>query len=159
MSDKPKFRVMKNGYDRFEVDSTIEFYEKEIRDLKMKLEICAIKLEQSTLIMDELRARYVNVRSILNNKDLMAENVSKQALKEANEIIKSAQENADIIIREALAISSLILTDLSRLSGSVVDMKDDVKERINELYQYIEDFKLPELPNIKWLEEVENRMH
>ena len=38
-------------------------------------------------------------------------------------------------------------------------MKDDVKERINELYQYIEDFKLPELPNIKWLEEVENRMH
>ncbi|HCY06393.1 MAG: hypothetical protein WBH68_04900 [Erysipelotrichaceae bacterium] len=159
MSDKPKFRVMKNGYDRFEVDSTIEFYEKEIRDLKMKLEICAIKLEQSTLIMDELRARYVNVRSILNNKELMAENVSKQALKEANEIIKSAQENADIIIREALAISSLILTDLSRLSGSVVDMKDDVKERINELYQYIEDFKLPELPNIKWLEEVENRMH
>ena len=53
--------------------------------------------------MDELRARYVNVRSILNNKELMAENVSKQALKEANEIIKSAQENADIIIREALA--------------------------------------------------------
>ena len=47
MSDKPKFRIMKNGYDRFAVDNVISQYEKEILDLKRKLELYSAKLEQS----------------------------------------------------------------------------------------------------------------
>ena len=123
MSDKPKFRIMKNGYDRFEVDSKIDSYQQEIYDLRRKLEIYSAKLEQSTLIMEELRTRYVNVSATLSSKEQMADNISRMALQEANQIIRSAQENADMIIKEALSLSRLILTDLTKLSNSVIDMK------------------------------------
>ena len=158
MSDKPKFRIMKNGYDRFEVDSKIDSYQQEIYDLRRKLEIYSAKLEQSTLIMEELRTRYVNVSATLSIKEQMADNISRMALQEANQIIRSAQENADMIIKEALSLSRLILTDLTKLSNSVIDMKGEVKDKLDVLYKDIEDFKLPELPDLKWLEEAENRM-
>ncbi len=158
MSDKPKFRIMKNGYDRFEVDSKIDSYQQEIYDLRRKLEIYSAKLEQSTLIMEELRTRYVNVSATLSSKEQMADNISRMALQEANQIIRSAQENADLIIKEALSLSRLILTDLTKLSNSVIDMKGEVKDKLDVLYKDIEDFKLPELPDLKWLEEAENRM-
>lgn len=158
MSDKPKFRIMKNGYDRFEVDSKIDSYQQEIYDLRRKLEIYSAKLEQSTLIMEELRTRYVNVSATLSSKEQMADNISRMALQEANQIIRSAQENADMIIKEALSLSRLILTDLTKLSNSVIDMKGEVKDKLDVLYKDIEDFKLPELPDLKWLEEAENRM-
>ncbi|NLC97179.1 MAG: hypothetical protein GX675_06385 [Erysipelotrichaceae bacterium] len=159
MSDKPKFRIMKNGYDRFAVDNVISQYEKEILDLKRKLELYSAKLEQSSLLMEELRSRYVSLNATLNTKEQLAENISRMALQEANSIISSAQENADMIVKESLAISRMIFTDLAKLTNSIKDMKDDVKGKLDNLYIDVEEFKFPDLPDLRWLEEAEKKMH
>lgn len=158
-SHKQKFRLMKNGYDRFAVDDRVDYLEKQVADLKRKLELYSQKLEQSTLLLDELRTRYVNLNNDYENNRKSADIISRAAIQEANSIIKTAQENADIIIKEALSISRLILTDLSRLSTSAEGMKTDLHEKLDIMYKNIEDFKLPDLPDLRWLDEAEKRMH
>ncbi len=155
----PKFRLMKNGYDRFEVDSRINDLEKQVIDLKRKLDVYSLKLEQSTLLMDELRTRYMVLNSNYESNKQTSENIARLAIQEANNIIKTAQENADMIIKEALSMSRLILSDLSKLSSSAEGMKSDMHEKLDIMYQDIESFRVPELPDLRWLEEAEKRMH
>ncbi len=158
-NQKPKFQIMKNGYNRFEVDEKIDYLEKQVADLRRKLDLYSLKLEQSTLLLEELRARYVSLNNNFENAKQSSENISRLALKEANSIIKTAQDNAEMIIKEALSISRLILSDLSKLSNSAEGMKSEMHSKLDIMYKDIEDFVLPELPDLRWLEEAEKRMH
>ena len=158
MSQKPKFRIMKNGYDRLEVDRTIDHYEKEINDLRIKLDVYGKKLEQSYLVMEEIRTRYLTLSANMEARQNTADNISKMALFEANSIIKEAQDNAEMIIKESLAVSRMIITDLSRIANDAEGMKSSMKEQISNLYYDVSRFKFPDLPDLKWLEEAEKQM-
>lgn len=150
---KPKFRIMKNGYDRFAVDDTIERYQSDLDDLERKLAIYSKQMESATEQLNMIKSRYQMLVNELAAKEKASEDISRIALKEANTIIDTAQNNADSIIREALATARLILVDVSRLSNEVKGMKTDVHDQLVSLLKSLDEFKLPTLPAFEWLED------
>lgn len=151
-STKPQFRIMKNGYDRFAVDDAIDRYQNEIEALEKKLDLYSRQVETATEQLNMIKTRYQSLVTELSVKEKAAEDISRMALKEANSIIDTAQNNADSIVREALSTARLILVDVSRVTTEISEVKSDVHNQLSSLMKSLDDFKLPTLPALEWLE-------
>ena len=149
---KPQFRIMKNGYDRFAVDDAIERYQSEIENLEKKLELYSRQVETATDQLNMIKTRYQSLVTELAVKEKAADDISRMALKEANSIIDTAQNNADSIVREALSTARLILVDVSRLTSEISGMKAEVKSQLTTLQKSLDEFTIPPLPALEWLE-------
>ncbi|MCA1029995.1 DivIVA domain-containing protein [Bacillus timonensis] len=103
------------GYDEDEVneflDQVIKDYEMVIRDKK--------ELESKIAEMNEKLSHFTNIEETLNKSILIAqetaEDVKRNAQKEAKLIIKEAEKNADRIINESLAKSRKIAIEIEEL--------------------------------------------
>lgn len=149
---KPQFRMMKNGYDRFAVDDAIERYQSEIEALEKKLELYGRQVETATEQLNMIKSRYQSLVTELAVKEKAADDISRMALKEANSIIDTAQNNADSIVREALSTARLILVDVSRLTSEISGMKSEVRTQLTSLLKSLDEFTIPTLPALEWLE-------
>ena len=149
---KPQFRIMKNGYDRFAVDDAIERYQSEIENLEKKIELYSRQVETATDQLNMIKTRYQSLVTELAVKEKAADDISRMALKEANSIIDTAQNNADSIVREALSTARLILVDVSRLTSEISGMKAEVKNQLTTLQKSLDEFTIPTLPALEWLE-------
>ena len=56
-AQRPTFRVMKNGYDRFAVDDAVEHYAAEVNTLQRKLELYQEQLVETTKELNEAKAK------------------------------------------------------------------------------------------------------
>lgn len=155
---KPTFRVMRNGYDRFAVDDAVERYTEEIRNLEKQLEVYSKQLEETSDQLELLQQRYTQLEKSMDAEKEAAESIARLSLREANEIIATAQKNADAIVRQALVTARLILTDLSKLYGDADVVKGTTKAQLENLIKELDEFKLPKMPDLKWLEEAEKKM-
>ena len=120
---KPTFRVMKNGYDRFAVDDAMDRYAAMVDQLQRKVELYQQQLAETTRQLDEIRRKYESLQQSDASRREAAENIARLSLREANDIIATAQKNADDIIRTAIGTSRLILMDLSELYTQAGDVK------------------------------------
>lgn len=149
---------MKNGYDRFAVDDAIENYAVQIEQLERKVQLYQEKLSDTMKQADQLKASYQQLLNQDAARREAAENIARLSLREANDIINTAQKNADIIIREALASARGILEDLSTLYEAAGSVKTETSEKLEKLLQDLEEFRLPEMPDLRWLKEAEDKM-
>ena len=156
-SPRPTFRVMKNGYDRFAVDDAVERYASRVEQLEQKI-LLYQQLEEANARIAKLQADYQNLESSLDAQKQAAENIARLSLREANEIIQTAQQNADAIIQESLITARLILTDLSKLYGDANTVKASTLEKLEGLIRELEAFSLPKMPDLRWLKEAEQKM-
>lgn len=101
-TQKPTFRVMKNGYDRFAVDDAIDQYAQQIEQLQKKLSLYQQQLVETTRTLEDMKQRYQQILTTEQSRQEAADNIARLSLREANEIISTAQKNADEIIREAI---------------------------------------------------------
>ena len=99
-----------------------------------------------------IKTRYQSLVTELAVKEKAADDISRMALKEANSIIDTAQNNADSIVREALSTARLILVDVSRLTSEISGMKAEVKSQLTTLQKSLDEFTIPPLPALEWLE-------
>ncbi|MBQ9328255.1 MAG: DivIVA domain-containing protein [Solobacterium sp.] len=157
-SPRPTFRVMKNGYDRFAVDDAVERYASRVSQLERQLASCQQQLEEANARILQLRSEYQNLESSLDAQKQAAENIARLSLREANEIIATAQQNADAIIQESLITARLILTDLSKLYGDANTVKSSTKAKLEALIRELDEFTLPKMPDLRWLTEAEQKM-
>ena len=157
-SPRPTFRVMKNGYDRFAVDDAVERYASRVEQLEEKLTLYQQQLDEANARFTRLQAEYQNLESSLDAQKQAAENIARLSLREANEIIQTAQQNADAIIQESLITARLILTDLSKLYGDANTVKASTLEKLEGLIRELEEFNLPKMPDLRWLKEAEQNM-
>lgn len=155
---KPTFRVMKNGYDRFAVDDAIDRYTAMVDQLQRKVELYQQQLVETTRQLEEIRGKYEALQQSEASRKEASENIARLSLREANEIIATAQKNADDIIRTAIGTSRLILMDLSKLYSQAGDVKTEMKGELNSLMKSLDDFRIPEMPDLKWLEEAEKKL-
>ena len=157
-TQRPAFRVMKNGYDRFAVDDAIENYAVQIEQLERKVELYQGKLADTMKQLDEAKA---STQQLLNQdaaRREAAENIARLSLREANDIINTANRNADMIIREALASARGILEDLSSLYDVAGSVKEETSEKLKKVLEDLEDFRLPEMPDLMWLKDAEKKL-
>ncbi len=155
---RPTFRVMKNGYDRFAVDDAVERYVAQIEQLQNRISLYQQQLVETTKQLDELRLQYNHLLEMEDARKEAAENIARLSLREANEIIDTAQKNADLIVQEALRTARLILMDLTKLYNSAGDLKVDMSAKLKDLLKQIDAFRLPEMPDMRWLEEAEKKL-
>ena len=90
-NSRPTFRITKNGYDRFAVDDAIERYAAEIAQLERKLQLYQDQLVETTRNLEELRRRYQELQKTDDARKETADNIARLSLREANEIINTAQ--------------------------------------------------------------------
>ena len=132
-ANRPAFRVMKNGYDRFAVDDAIENYAVQIEQLERKVELYQNKLTETMRELEESKARCRQLISTDAARREAAENIARLSLREANDIINTANKNADIIIREALASARGILEDLSALYDEAGSVRTEASGQLEKL--------------------------
>ena len=152
-TQKPTFRVMKNGYDRFAVDDAIDQYAQQ-----KKLSLYQQQLVETTRTLEDMKQRYQQILTTEQSRQEAADNIARLSLREANEIISTAQKNADEIIREAISTARLILIDLTKLYSQATDVKGDMKKQLEQLLQQLDDFRIPQMPDMRWLEDAESKL-
>lgn len=155
---RPTFRVMKNGYDRFAVDDAIDRYAAQVDQLQRKIDLYQQELVEMNRQLKEMQNRYQQMLNTEDARKAAADNIARLSLREANEIINTAQKNADSIIREAVSTARLILVDLSKLYSQAGNVKSDMTEQLESLQKQLDDFRIPEMPDLKWLEEAEKKL-
>lgn len=157
-AQRPTFRVMRNGYDRFAVDDAIEKYAASIDQLENRILLYQNQLAEMTKQYEQLKANYQQLQQMEEARQQAADNIARLSLREANAIIDTAQRNADEIIQEALRTSRLILMDLSKLYKSAGEVKSGMYSQLEDLLKELDAFRLPEMPDLKWLEEAEKKL-
>ena len=157
-TQKPTFRVMKNGYDRFAVDDAIDQYAQQIEQLQKKLSLYQQQLVETTRTLEDMKQRYQQILTTEQSRQEAADNIARLSLREANEIISTAQKNADEIIREAISTARLILIDLTKLYSQATDVKGDMKKQLEQLLEQLDDFRIPQMPDMRWLEDAESKL-
>ena len=157
-TQKPTFRVMKNGYDRFAVDDAIDQYAQQIEQLQKKLSLYQQQLVETTRTLEDMKQRYQQILTTEQSRQEASDNIARLSLREANEIISTAQKNADEIIREAISTARLILIDLTKLYSQATDVKGDMKKQLEQLLQQLDDFRIPQMPDMRWLEDAESKL-
>ena len=69
----PKFRLMKNGYDRFAVDNAVDRYVQEIDSLKKQLDLTSRQIQSANEQLAVIRQRYQTLVSELTVKEKAAD--------------------------------------------------------------------------------------
>ncbi|MBR2066920.1 MAG: DivIVA domain-containing protein [Solobacterium sp.] len=156
--DRPKFQVKKNGYDRFAVDEAVENYTAEIENLQRKLALYQEQLVESTRQLEGIKEQYRELLRTEKSRKETADEISRLALREANDIVNTAHENADLIIKETLQSSRSILEDLSVLYHDAGMTKMDAQAKLEKLLVDLKNFNLPDMPDISWLKDVKDKM-
>lgn len=149
---------MKNGYDRFAVDDAVERYAAQVDALQKKLALYEEQMDETNSQLNDLKAKYQEVIAGMDAKQQAADEIARLSLREANQIIDTAQKNADSIVREALSTARLILTDLSRLYSDAGTVKGSMQKQLEDLIQDLDKFQMPKMPDMRWLSEAEQKM-
>ena len=155
--NRPSFRVMRNGYDRFAVDSAIDNYTSQIEELEKEIATYKNNIEDLNHQLINMKDRYNSIMSGIMARERAADDISRIALKEANQIIDAAKKNADFIIMESLNKSKVVLADLVKISNETGTLKQEMRDQLNKIYHDLDELKAPSLPDLDWLEQAKNK--
>ena len=155
--NRPSFRVMRNGYDRFAVDSAIDNYTSQIEELEKEIATYKNNIEDLNHQLINMKDRYNSIMSGIMARERAADDISRIALKEANQIIDAAKKNADFIIMESLNKSKVVLADLVKISNETGILKQEMRDQLNKIYHDLDELKAPNLPDLDWLEQAKNK--
>ena len=155
--NRPSFRVMRNGYDRFAVDSAIDNYTLQIEELEKEIATYKNNIEDLNHQLINMKDRYNSIMSGIMARERAADDISRIALKEANQIIDAAKKNADFIIMESLNKSKVVLADLVKISNETGTLKQEMRDQLNKIYHDLDELKAPNLPDLDWLEQAKNK--
>ncbi len=153
--EKRVFDTMKNGYNRYQVDDYIHSLAEEIESLRKKLECNNVMMERLSKEKDDLEKKYKEVSDNLYIKEQAAGEMARMAMKEANMIVDTANQNAETIIKEALMMARGILVDISRLGNEARDMKGNMQEELERIREALENFETPAIPDLNLLKKEE----
>ena len=147
--DKRIFDTMKNGYNRYQVDDYMQTQKLQMDALQKKLESVNRELEMLRQEKKVLENRKLNDN--LHIKESAASEMARMAMKEANMIVDTANQNADTIIKEALMMARGILMEIARLGDEANDMKSSMKEELHKIEEALDDFETPAIPKMDLL--------
>ncbi|MBR2795371.1 MAG: DivIVA domain-containing protein, partial [Solobacterium sp.] len=139
-------------------DDAVDRYAAQVDQLERRLTQYEKQLSETNARLIQLQAQYQNLENSVEAQRAAADSIARLSLREANEIIDNARKNADAIIHESLVTARLILTDLSRLYGDADTVKTATRARLEGLIRELDEFDLPKMPDMRWLEEAEKTM-
>ena len=148
---KPRFRIMKKGYDRFAVDDAMDRLQFELDSKEQQLQSYVKQIEFASDQLNQIKDRYQSLVGELNVREKAADDIARLALREANTVITSAQNNADSIVKEALSTAKLVLSEIARISKDAQGLRADMLEKVHKLTESIEAFQVPKIPVVSYI--------
>lgn len=148
-NDKP-FRLMKSGYDRFEVDQAIEALKDKQKMTERQLDIALRSEKQLQQQYHRLKEKHDELEAELLLRERAADKMVQQAMKDANTLVQSAQENADSIVREALMNARVILVEIKRIAQESREVREELRQKTYQLTEIIDTMDIPDLPKLDW---------
>lgn len=155
--DEKRFDTMKNGYNRFQVDDCLRQLHDEIAMLTHKVELYRMRSEDVEEQLKDIKQKYEFVVTGLAAKEKAAEDMSRLAMREANTIVNTAQQNADVIVKEALMTARSILLDIAGLGKEAAQLKGSMKEQLDALEKALNAFEVPPIPDLEFLNSTEEK--
>ena len=155
--DEKRFDSMKNGYNRFQVDDRLRQLHDEIAMLTHKVELYRMRSEDVEEQLKDIKQKYEFVVTGLAAKEKAAEDMSRLAMREANTIVNTAQQNADVIVKEALMTARSILLDIAGLGKEAAQLKGSMKEQLDALEKALNAFEVPPIPDLELLNSTEEK--
>lgn len=145
------FDTMKNGYHRYQVEDYIETMELRISSLNKRLELANFQNETMQEELTAIKQSFNDMSGDLQIKEKAANDMARMAMREANRIIDTANDNADVIIQSALTMARGILLDIARIGNDANDLKDSMKEELARIAQALDEFETPAIPDVDLL--------
>lgn len=149
--DKRVFDTMKNGYNRYQVDDYLQTQKLLLDSLQKKLDKEIRINEELKKELEELKKNYEEVSNNLQVKEMAASEMTRMAMKEANMIVDTANQNADAIVKEALMMARGILLDVSRIGNEASDMKENMQDELHRIAEALDRFETPIIPDLDLL--------
>ncbi len=146
------FDIMKTGYNRYQVDDTLNELNAELAVLRRQVSAYQKQSVEDTNQIKELEIKLAFIQEEIGIKERAASEMTQLALKEANEMIYNASKNADIIVREALLSAKEILIDMSKLGVEAKEMKEHMNDQLELLTKALQNFDVPPIPNKELLD-------
>lgn len=146
------FDRMKNGYNRYQVDSAIEELNMRVENLqriKEAYQLRCVQLEEQLRSMEKVYDPAI--RNLRQKEDAAGQMVA-IAMKEANTIVATARQNADVIVREALLDARLLLADITRLAAQTKDAKGEMQRQTKRISRLLDSFEPIVVPSVELLE-------
>lgn len=146
-----QFDTMKKGYNRYQVDMAISHLEEETEALRKRIEAYESQLQADQAKINELTSKLEILNHDVSIREKAAAEMAQIALKEANGIISTANDNADAIVKEAYYSAKDILLNISKLGIEAKGIKDTLNGQLKLLSDSIEQFDVPPIPNAELL--------
>ena len=146
-----KFDTMRNGYNRYQVDDKIASMNEEIAMLYRKLDMYQLQSEEMEKQIRQIKEKYQLVVDSLAAKERAAQDLTRIAMKDANTIVNTAHNNADLIVQEALMTARRILLDVAKLGMEASELKGNMREQLDALSTTLEQFQIPPIPDPEFL--------
>ena len=83
---------------------------------------------------------------------LSAHSAPREWEKRENIIVQTANDNADVIVREALASARAILLEVNKLGEETGEIKSRMINELNRLDRALKDFEVPNQIDLELLE-------
>ena len=148
---KPLFDVMKNGYNRYQVDDYLNTLKHQVDVLNQEVETYRNRGEEVERQLHVIKEKYQFVVDGLHAKEKVADEMARIAMKEANVVVDTAQHNADVIIKEALMTARSILLDITKLGNEATELKGSMQEQLQDLSMALDAFEVPAIPDLDLL--------
>ena len=132
------FDRMKDGYNRYQVDSAIE-------ELNMRIDSLERVNEAYRLRCTQLEEQIRHLQSIYDPASQMVA----IAMKEANTIVATAKQNADVIISEALLDARELLADITHLAQETQDAKGTMQRQTQRIAHLLDEFETVAFPKVE----------
>lgn len=143
---KKTFHFMKNGYNRYEVDDELTTLQQEIASKDLLLATSKREFSDLSKEYEKLKKEFDLLSKLSNEK--ANEELTRFAIKEANTVIETAKNNADLLIEDALAVARGILWEVSKLAQSTSEQKGTMYEEIARIEKALDAFQPIEIPNV-----------
>lgn len=150
-----QFDIMKNGYNRYQVEDYLSDLENRMAVLHRKVDMYRLRSEEVERQLNQIKKEYHHVVDNLSAKEKAAEEMARIAMKEANVIVDTAQANADVIVKEALMTARSILLDIAKLGNEASELKGTMYEQLESLSRALDEFEVPPIPEMDLLKRKE----
>lgn len=137
----------KNKQESLECEVNRQKLEADLAELISKNEVLRKQLETVISELDHSRRRYDMLLREMEKRESAMDEVSRLAMKDANDIIKTAHINADIIIREALSSAREVLIEIARISNESHIVKEELGIKLKNMEKILEGLDLPKSPS------------
>lgn len=148
MDKHDTFRIVRQGYDCEEVDQALKDLRADRLLIMRQLQLSKEQINALQEQRDIVKKRYNQLVSEIAVRERASDEVSRQAVREANLIIENAKTNADMIIREAMSASRQVLVEISRISNESQVLRTELKDKLKEIERTIEGLSLPNAPRL-----------